>query len=346
MVQPAGASSLAREEPRVVVGLDFGTTYSGFSYALKSDPEQIYLFYEWPGAQEATNSAYCKTSTSLRYTSDSDTGKWVLENWGWRAVIDSSNVSERSDLPPTSIVNASGQFTQRLFNTAESHRDDLSMIDAASGRLVSLFKLHLADKDATGLGDPLPPGMILHDVITDFLREISAFVLTDVKHRFGGHLSMVDIQWVLTVPIIWGERAKQRMKLCAERAGMVEGPLESSTAQNGGSRHELVLVLEPEAASIYCQSLPTWNLSVGERFVVVDAGGGTVDLVGQEVVEGNATREVSISTGGLCGGKFVDDNFYDHMAGCIGGFAEFAAIKPASVMGIMRQWQKEKRSFR
>ena len=180
MVQPTEAISLSRAEPRVIAGLDFETTFSGFSYALKTDPEQIYLFYEWPGAQEATNCTYCKTSTSLWYTPDSVTGKWSLENWGWRAVTDGSNISERSDSPPTSILKSIVQCSQRLFNTGESHRENLSMIDAASGRLVTLFKLHLAERGATGLGDPLPPGMILHEVITDFLREISEFVLQDI----------------------------------------------------------------------------------------------------------------------------------------------------------------------
>lgn len=52
-----------------------------------------------------------------------------------------------------------------------------------------------------------------------------------------------DIQWCLTVPAIWDEDAKQEMKRIAEIAGLI-GP--------GASQHPLLIVLEPEAAAVYC----------------------------------------------------------------------------------------------
>jgi len=40
--------SSARDAARVVVELDFGTTFSGFAFAHMSDPHLIYIFYDWP----------------------------------------------------------------------------------------------------------------------------------------------------------------------------------------------------------------------------------------------------------------------------------------------------------
>ncbi|XP_052229233.1 heat shock 70 kDa protein 12A-like [Dreissena polymorpha] len=48
-----------------------------------------------------------------------------------------------------------------------------------------------------------------------------------------------DIHWVLTVPAIWNEHAKQFIRTAAREAGIKMG--------------QLSLALEPEAASIYCR---------------------------------------------------------------------------------------------
>lgn len=50
---------------RVVVGVDFGTTFSGFAYAHVDSRDDIHKHYEWEGASEANAMAYCKTLTSL-----------------------------------------------------------------------------------------------------------------------------------------------------------------------------------------------------------------------------------------------------------------------------------------
>lgn len=51
----------------IVVGLDFGPTFSGFAYALTSSPDQVRKFYDWPDLGSAGAGHSCKTSTSLLY---------------------------------------------------------------------------------------------------------------------------------------------------------------------------------------------------------------------------------------------------------------------------------------
>jgi len=54
-----------------------------------------------------------------------------------------------------------------------------------------------------------------------------------------------DIHWVITVPAIWRQSAKQFMRHAATQAGLV-------TLENP---KQLTIALEPEAASIYCRKL-------------------------------------------------------------------------------------------
>jgi molecular chaperone DnaK (HSP70) len=75
----------------------------------------------------------------------------------------------------------------------------------------------------------------------------------------------------MTVPAIWTDKAKAMMREAAIKAGIIDGhdPLE-----------RLVFVAEPEAAAAYCENkYNAWNLSHECRFMIVDAGGGTIDLI-------------------------------------------------------------------
>ena len=136
------------------------------------------------------------------------------------------------------------------------------------------------------------------------------------------------------MPATWDEDAKRVMKLCAELAGLVQGPENQS-----GSPHPLKLFIEPEAASVYCQVQMqverTWRK--GDKFLVVDCGGGTVDLVLHEKLGSPPTlsiREVQASTGALCGGSRVDDEFFRFLRRKIPCFSKFEAEYPAIVLKL------------
>jgi hypothetical protein len=69
----------------VVVGLDFGTTFSGYAYCHKDDPEKIFMFYEWPEQASGGGQPYCKTQTSLYYAADAQ-GKLQTRKLGLACV--------------------------------------------------------------------------------------------------------------------------------------------------------------------------------------------------------------------------------------------------------------------
>ncbi|XP_069131007.1 heat shock 70 kDa protein 12A-like isoform X2 [Argopecten irradians] len=116
-----------------------------------------------------------------------------------------------------------------------------------------------------------------------------------------------DIQWVLTVPAIWDDSAKLFMRKAAIKAGIPSDAL--------------LLALEPEAAAMYCQHIHL-NMSTGSdgsktistfnhgtKYMVIDAGGGTVDITVHQVQEGGTLKEICAASGGDWGGTMVDKGF-------------------------------------
>ena len=75
---------------------------------------------------------------------------------------------------------------------------------------------------------------------------------------------------------------------------------------------KLSLALEPEAAAIYSQSVTskeaTGSIELKGAYMVVDIGGGTVDITVQEEIDGGIEVK-SIPTGNTCGGMEVNELF-------------------------------------
>lgn len=100
-----------------------------------------------------------------------------------------------------------------------------------------------------------------------------------------------NIQWILSIPVIWTEAAKDFMRRAAVRAGLV-------SSENAS---EIWFVLEPEAAAISVHSSLSIGgtsglLELGKRFIVIDMGDGTTDIVVLEVVSISPLRLRKISS--------------------------------------------------
>ncbi|XP_064601158.1 LOW QUALITY PROTEIN: heat shock 70 kDa protein 12B-like [Liolophura sinensis] len=127
-----------------------------------------------------------------------------------------------------------------------------------------------------------------------------------------------EIQYVLTVPAIWGEDAKQ-------------GSMRKAALQSGILGDQLAIALEPEAASIFCQSLADDISRNGSRYIVVDAGGGTVDTDCARVMLNGELKELHKASGGGWGGTQVDDQFTELLLKI---FTKFTFRLPASLREV------------
>ncbi|KAK7426780.1 hypothetical protein QQZ08_006680 [Neonectria magnoliae] len=111
------------------------------------------------------------------------------------------------------------------------------------------------------------------------------------------------MDFVVTVPAIWSPAAKQSTERAAAIAGFC-----------GNQR--IQLISEPEAAALYTlKNLSPSTLKVGRKFIVCDAGGGTVDLISYEVTQVGKLemKEVTEGTGGKCGSSMLNMRFRRHL---------------------------------
>ncbi|KAF9025800.1 hypothetical protein BDZ89DRAFT_1016644 [Hymenopellis radicata] len=141
------------------------------------------------------------------------------------------------------------------------------------------FKLHLSSasqRNNTTSLPPLPPGIDIVTLFADFyayLFECAKTFIQDSRHdgiSFWNSISN-DIEFVLSHPNGWEGIQQTRMRQAAAMAGLVPGDIE------GYKR--IHLVTEGEASLHFCiqQGLAS-RIRENEGVIVVDAGGGTVDI--------------------------------------------------------------------
>ena len=94
----------------------------------------------------------------------------------------------------------------------------------------------------------LPTGLTAVETTAAYLHELMVFILSDMERKMSEKIRSEDVQWCLSVPAMWEEGAKSAMRTAAELAGMVQGPRGTGA---GASPHDLVIVLEPEAAALF-----------------------------------------------------------------------------------------------
>lgn len=153
-----------------------------------------------------------------------------------------------------------------------------------------------------------------------------------------------DIRWCLTVPAIWTDFQKQVMRKAAEAAGL---PAE---------KDRLVLALEPEAAahSARVSGLRTSGMSGGRaslmspksRFMVVDCGGGTIDITSYRADADNNLEEIGNDCGGPYGSDYLNRAFVAEVL--LSRFSTWARMRelatdsPAGFSSLVEGWEKEK----
>ncbi|PKB95875.1 actin-like ATPase domain-containing protein, partial [Rhizophagus irregularis] len=249
---------------RVVVGLDFGATYSGFSYCHTTEPKNINTNSQWPDIM-----GFLKTNTVLQYDDSYNT----VKSWGYSAL---------AKRPPK----------RGKKNESET-------------RPVELFKLHL-----TCNKKPYLPGELRYEkAITDYLRKIGQVIKDNIKKFWPGIDFFQQVLLVLTVPAEYSDKQIAIMRDCVFNAELI----------NVRCSKNLRFTTEPEAVAIYC--LEDDILTIGSNFMVVDCGGGTVDLTTRKLLENNKLGEITERAGDFCGSTYIDQEFINFLRKKLGSNA-------------------------
>lgn len=169
--------------------------------------------------------------------------------------------------------------------------------------------------------------------IADYLRALHKHVLEDVTKGFAKNYDPDTFRYCLTVPAMWSDLAKHSMRKAAAMAGLI---------RQSDPQDRLILISEPEAAALYCERMcEQVNLKKGDRMLICDAGGGTVDLIVFEVVDdriqsNNRLKEVTKGIGESCGSVFLDEKFKLLMQEKLGDQAK--TLPAAAMNNLMDQF--------
>ncbi|KFY86902.1 hypothetical protein V500_07322 [Pseudogymnoascus sp. VKM F-4518 (FW-2643)] len=265
--------TLSLHERRIVVAIDFGTTFSGVAWAKVLDGHTN-LVDQWPAAgSHLTSKSSEKAPTEILYDEDEPGGF----KWGFQIPGD-----------------------------VDRHQ---------------WFKLNLDSKYnlATELSKryPLPSSLPLGDqhmaqkLTADYLGALKKHLIDILQIQLGEHHAKeTPLQFILTVPAVWSDAAKEATLQAAETAGL-------------GQNAPILMISEPEAAATYAlHRKKLGDLSIGDTFVICDAGGGTVDLISytiEQLEPALQVKEAAPGSGALCGSTYLNRRFQEYLKSKLGG---------------------------
>lgn len=172
---------------------------------------------------------------------------------------------------------------------------------------VEWFKLQLMLSGNTYIDPinlpPLPPGKSEIDVAADYLFKLRQAMRNQLQKTLGEVFNREErnIRYYLTVPAIWNDAGKAATRAAAIQAGFLRDE----------NDNRLTLITEPEAAALFCSKAGLLNLKVHDAVLIVDCGGGTVDLIAYEVEEESpfTVSECTAGSGDSCGSTALNRNF-------------------------------------
>ncbi|XP_076113025.1 heat shock 70 kDa protein 12A-like [Mytilus galloprovincialis] len=190
---------------------------------------------------------------------------------------------------------------------------------------MNLYKIEVLTNDSM-IEDVAGKPLLAKTVIVGSLKSLKDNLLENLESKglLGRLIQENEIRWVLTIPSIWTEPAKKFMRTCAVKAGLGHNP---------------IIALEPEAASIFCQCVPfSATPSLHLKFMIVDIGGGTTDIVIQEKLKDGRLKDLCKPCGDECGGTNVDKEFMKVVSQILGNdvMLEFKRDYPLDYLDIRR----------
>ncbi|KAF8541135.1 hypothetical protein BDD12DRAFT_830367 [Trichophaea hybrida] len=316
---------------KFIVGVDFGTTFTSVAFAHTASPDEVKLVQTWPSGGTGSPSAD-QVPTEIHYTNpQTREKKWGYEvlnlkeaeplRW-FKLLLQKPVQMDNTPLGTISATNPAPRASLRMFSGLFGRHAGLSAsfnpptVTLAQKTSRMLEKLHIA---------PVT-------VVADFLSSVLEVTRASMERTYDSNwVRSSRVEYVLTIPAIWDDTARDLMVQAAEKAGF------------GKHRTDFNLVNEPESAAAYTlHATQHTNLKQGDTFIVCDAGGGTVDLISYKVTGIDPlTLDESVSGGGdFCGSVFLNERFLEYIRGVLGdAIVDNMKLKPRREM--MRTWEEK-----
>ncbi|KAK4169551.1 hypothetical protein QBC43DRAFT_63954 [Cladorrhinum sp. PSN259] len=275
------------DHPRYVIAVDYGTTFTGVAWILTQGAghvpqvDDIHVVQHWAG------NIGDKVPSAFTYSASSG------HDWGF-GIDDSAYVIRWTKL--------------RLEEPSR-----LSALRTLKGMLGESDKLQFGPNKRHA---EVPRHLIRTpaDVVNDYLKEVLEQVRRDIESvKDPLTLMQFPIELIITYPAVWDNRAKgitfravvDAMKFTFRDISFIPGQIRFTTEPEAGANY----IVRSAKAHDQVDDL---GLRVKECFIVVDAGGGTVDLVTYRVDElepGLKFTRVTPPSGGPYGANLIDKSF-------------------------------------
>ncbi|CAG8435969.1 8613_t:CDS:10 [Ambispora gerdemannii] len=275
------------EDLRVVVAVDFGTTYSGFAYSHMKNPN-VKVHSSFPGHFSP------KTNTVLQYDN-----KWKVDCWGYAALAREPSKKKKSRVTDSRPV--------ELFKL---HLADIDHFKKPKLPTEIDYKTAIAD--------------FLKEMEKANNHSLLLILIKETLFSRWSELTYSQIRFVFSVPAEWGPQTRGIMRECIYHAGYLETKnsynlefisepeaaaifcmqimKEHGLTVGGKFQNHMILI-----TWIY---LTKRLIILLDSFMVCDCGGGTVDLTTRTLLPNNQLGEITERTGDLCGSTFVDEEFF------------------------------------
>ncbi|KAF2192229.1 hypothetical protein K469DRAFT_620267 [Zopfia rhizophila CBS 207.26] len=311
---------MAAPRNRLVIGLDYGTTFTGIAFQSLTgiegelDVDEFNIVDIWPPRVTSE-----KVPSEISYSPAPGRER----QWGY-------DISQPADMDRGALKL---RWT-KLELDQQGRTEELRMIlDALNG----MKNLSLTEIERSH-GIPDYPAMSPVDIVADYLSKVREYLLETLPRDHGvarEYLDTIDIDLVITVPAIWSDAAKNRTFRAVQKAQFDQ--------RHFKRLRNIILVSEPEAAAFYAlrsHKLHEEDESMvpGDCFVVCDAGGGTVDLISYTVKQVHPVlqlEEVALGTGDKCGASLIDRGFIKWLAVKLGeeDFKKISERSPEQEIG-------------
>jgi molecular chaperone DnaK (HSP70) len=153
------------------------------------------------------------------------------------------------------------------------------------------------------------------DAITNYIHDFAEEGIKRMAKKEKETIDKTRLGYVVTVPAMWSDEAKNTMAVAVRKAGIV------TLKENEKLEERVIFITEAEAAALYCQEFfkNEFQMTKDQRFMICDCGGGTADLVTFQVSQESegekklAIMELTSGDGDHCGSAYIDQHFSSYL---------------------------------
>ncbi|XXG98242.1 peptide transporter ptr2 [Hypoxylon texense] len=324
---------------RLIVSVDFGTTYSAVSYIALSENQRvdhinsrdIRSIENYPGDKNPQEGSQMKKEvpTEVMYPLDPQFRSRANLSCpvNTRRSVTSSDDEPARNGADAMEIDGTGYNISMMMSESRDFKWGYRMHEAwgrpathfkQTSKAMNRFKLLLDQSPATqNVRDNLRSTLkhlISKKIVESEVGVIADFLTCLLRHA-KSQLQLLrlydgfEVEMVLCVPAIWTQKACRDMQmalLIAMKMAEFNGVDPSYDAIEN-----LFIVSEPEAAAAFILDTEP-DIQAGETFVLLDAGGGTVDANTYTISQTQPLRlsdEVVEPGGGLCGSSYLNEAF-------------------------------------